>query len=109
LTTSQFCKEAQDVMSSTASNYDISRLVIGTGLAAASLMLAAVAAWKQLAVRNVDGLIFVVITALYGIMMFASSYVEEEQHFWYWLASGWFAYLRARRYVCSAPPLNFGF
>lgn len=26
----------------------------------------------------------------YAVMMFASSFVEEEQHFWYWVASGWF-------------------
>lgn len=25
--------------------------------------------------------------------MFASSYVEEEQHFWYWAATGWLALL----------------
>lgn len=33
------------------------------------------------------------ITALYGIMMFASSYVEEEQHFWYWVTSAWLSSL----------------
>jgi ethanolaminephosphotransferase len=29
-------------------------------------------------------------------MMFASSYVEEEQHFWYWITAGWVAYLHCR-------------
>ena len=30
---------------------------------------------------------------MYGTMMFASSYVEEEHHFWYWASSGWLALL----------------
>lgn len=35
----------------------------------------------------------VLISSTYGGMMFASSYVEEEQHFWYLLASSWGVYL----------------
>lgn len=32
-----------------------------------------------------------------GSMMFASSYVEEEQQFWYWMISGWLGYLWCKR------------
>jgi hypothetical protein len=32
-------------------------------------------------------------------MMFATSYVEEEQHFWYWATAAWMAYLYASKYV----------
>jgi hypothetical protein len=35
-------------------------------------------------------------------MMFASSFVEEEQHFWYWSASGWLAYLYFAECVLSS-------
>lgn len=34
---------------------------------------------------------FAMITLAYGIMMFASSYVEEEQHVWYWSSTAWLA------------------
>lgn len=34
-------------------------------------------------------------------MMFATSYVEEEQHFWYWVTAAWMAYLYTAKYVPS--------
>jgi len=40
---------------------------------------------------------FLIVTLLYGIMMFASSFVEEEHNFWYWAATGWLALLSLRR------------
>lgn len=36
------------------------------------------------------------ITTAYGVMMFASSYVEEEQHFWYYTTTAWLAYVSWR-------------
>jgi len=38
--------------------------------------------------NTVNGFLFL-ITTFYTIMMFASSYVEEEQQFWYWIMAGW--------------------
>ena len=35
----------------------------------------------------------IIVDSMYGTMMFASSYVEEEHHFWYWASSGWLALL----------------
>lgn len=36
-------------------------------------------------------------------MMFASSYVEEEQHFWYWTTSAWILCLYFTRFDSSSP------
>lgn len=94
--TSTWLRKAQDLMSSMASNYDMSRLYIGQGLAIAGLV-ASVAAAASLGAHKKGSLIpLFLITILYGIMMFASSYVEEEQHFWYWSSTLWLAFIGAR-------------
>ena len=79
-------------MSSMASNYDMSKLIQGTSAAALALLLAAASSAMSVG-GTVDAVPFALITLLYGIMMFASSYVEEEQHFWYWSTSAWLLYL----------------
>jgi ethanolaminephosphotransferase len=84
-------------MSSTASNYDVSRLISGIVLAFISLLLVVLAIWRRLLLARLDGVLFLLIVTLYGVMMFASSYVEEEQHFWYWIAGGWIAYQSVRK------------
>ncbi|KAI1844123.1 hypothetical protein JX265_013772 [Neoarthrinium moseri] len=90
---SVWLQEAQSVMSSMASTYDTTRLLEGGGVALISILLAL--ASSVMVVRGpVPSLCaFALISLLYGIMMFASSYVEEEQHFWYWAASAWLVYL----------------
>lgn len=80
-------------MSSTASNYDLHRLYLGVGVAAlATLMTFALSAPFLLSAKGV-GVWFSVLVLAYGAMMFGSSYVEEEQQFWYWIASAWFGWL----------------
>ncbi|KAK6850300.1 hypothetical protein PG995_014133 [Apiospora arundinis] len=93
---SMWLQRAQELMSSMASNYDMSKLVQGGAtavlaltLAIASLIMVGDARWNLLP--------FAAITILYGIMMFASSYVEEEHHFWYWSASAWLFYVTLSR------------
>jgi ethanolaminephosphotransferase len=78
-------------MSSTASNYDLTRLILGTSLALLSFFLVFL---TLLPLRPISSTaIFYALTLLlYGILMFASSYVEEEHNFWYWATSGWFFY-----------------
>lgn len=80
-------------MTSMASNYDVPRLKLGTGLSMISAVLATVSV-ALTSTASLGGLVpYTLITLLYGEMMFASSYVEEEQHFWYWATSIWFFYL----------------
>lgn len=86
---SQWLRRAQDLMSSMASNYDMPKLFIGQGVAAAAAIASAIALVRLGAHRNGQVLPFALLTLSYGAMMYASSYVEEEQHFWYWASSIW--------------------
>ena len=86
-------KDAQELMSNMASNYDVSKLVLGQSLAIIAV-ICGIAGMLQLGNYNRKNLLpLSVITVSYGAMMFASSYVEEEQHFWYWSSTLWLAYL----------------
>ncbi|KAM5433367.1 major facilitator superfamily transporter protein [Microsporum canis] len=88
-----FLRTAQAVMSSTASNYNLTRLYQGIALSGLAFFIALYAC----AQKGCHGAAAVgymcLILAGYGALMFASSYVEEEQHFWYWMVSGWIFYL----------------
>ena len=80
-------------MSSTASNYDLQRLEIGIGLIALAVMTSLATSSTALLEVKQTGFATSCIAVLYGLMMFASSYVEEEHHFWYWASSGWLIWL----------------
>ena len=92
---SQFLYKTQDGLSSTASSYDVPRMVAGVGFASASLILA-VFAFPTFWPPSLAGSALTVTTLLYGVMMFATSYVEEEQHFWYWMTPAWLTFLAIR-------------
>ncbi|KAI0166581.1 alkaline-phosphatase-like protein [Xylariaceae sp. FL1272] len=93
----QWLSKAQEMMSRMASNYDVDRLTLGGVIALIASSAATVAA-LQSAQSDVGGLgPFMFITTVYSVMMFASSYVEEEQHFWYWSTTAWLFYLALRR------------
>ena len=103
-TTSSWIRKAQDLMSSMASNFDMSRLAIGQALAAIAVITAVVTTSS-----SGFSLPLFIISVSYGTMMFASSYVEEEQHFWYWTCTLWFIFLAAksiRQYVPLIIPLS---
>ncbi|KZF21265.1 alkaline phosphatase-like protein [Xylona heveae TC161] len=97
----KFCHRAQNMLSGTASNYNLTALSIGIALAAVAAGLAAYACLPLLLNSVTFSIGFSAICLGYGIMMFASSYVEEEQHFWYWTSSAWMAYLFFQRLRCS--------
>lgn len=84
-------------MSRMASNYNLFWLFAGQGV----ILLAALFAVGAIPTRlvsesSVGTAALATITVAYGIMMFASSYVEEEQHFWYWATTAWFFVLAVK-------------
>ncbi|KAF2823709.1 alkaline phosphatase-like protein [Ophiobolus disseminans] len=85
----KFMREAQETMSGTASNYDVARLFIGTALA---FLVCGLSFFTLPKLRPISsaGIYFTITLSLYAVLMFASSYVEEEHNFWYWATSGWF-------------------
>lgn len=83
---------AQEKMSSTASNYDVPRLLTGTALASVSVLMT-LFALPSLRQVTPAGVAYLLTLVLYSVLMLASSYVEEEHNFWYWATSGWFFYL----------------
>ncbi|PSR94205.1 alkaline-phosphatase-like protein [Coniella lustricola] len=92
----EWLRDAQGLMSSMASNYDIPRLVIGHIAAILATLLSLVAAYQNVGVISTAAVPLTLITSAYGVMMFASSYVEEEHHFWYYTTTTWLAYLSWR-------------
>jgi len=86
-------RSAQELMSGMASNYDLSKLALGLGLAAAATVFSIMAMLSFVKHSHVMAWPISIMTVLYGVMMFASSFVEEEQHFWYWTLTMWIAYL----------------
>ena len=85
-------------MSSTASNYDVASLYVGIGMAAVAFLSTVGATFGYFSGAGSVGIWTAMVAVLHGVMMFASSFVEEEQHFWYWVASGWFAWLLLKKY-----------
>jgi ethanolaminephosphotransferase len=96
-----FLNLAQNTMSDTASSYDIPRMATGMAISVVALALA-VFSFPSFWPPNLAGIFLTLTNLLYGIMMFASSYVEEEQHFWYWLTPVWIALLMFRRLRMSS-------
>ncbi|KAG8353699.1 GPI ethanolamine phosphate transferase 2 [Fusarium venenatum] len=86
---SQWLRRAQDLMSSMASNYDMLKLYIGQAIAAIAAVTSAMVVVSLKTHHDGQVLPFGLLTLAYGAMMYASSYVEEEQHFWYWSSSIW--------------------
>lgn len=83
-------------MTGMASNYDMNMLIYGEIAAGLASVAAIGAVASSASITTASLLPFVLTTVLYGIMMFASSYVEEEQHFWYWTTSAWLFALAIR-------------
>ncbi len=89
-------------MSSAASNYDMPLIISGLAIAVFAALLAIVASFPIIRQAGPSAYIFLGIITAYAVMMFASSYVEEEHHFWYWTASAWIIYLAMNKYAFHA-------
>ncbi|KAL2809023.1 alkaline-phosphatase-like protein [Aspergillus granulosus] len=94
----QFLQASQEVMSSAASNYDLRYLFLGICMAGVAVLLSLPATHEALRRYQLPRLYLGASILSYGIMMFASSYVEEEQQFWYWVFTGWVFYLHVRSF-----------
>ena len=105
LTIVQFIRLAQSKMSSAAANYNMRSLGFGTGFAALSVIASLLSlrtsgvssASNQMPLNLSLWLLF--LTSSYGITMFASSYVEEEHHYWHWVVSIWLTWIYLTRFV----------
>ena len=100
---SQVLRKAQDIMKGAATNYELDKMYAGVALAALATICAAISCYPALANLSLASLTLLSTFLLHGILMFASSYVEEEQQFWYWTTSAWlFTQHHLRQYVPSA-------
>ncbi|KAL9587559.1 MAG: hypothetical protein Q9212_000136 [Teloschistes hypoglaucus] len=91
-----FLKDAQDVMSKTATDYSTSKLYLGIVLGTLAALPAWLIALPLLQRAKLVGSWFSLLTLTYGVLMFASSYVEEEQQYWYLMASTWLFWLAVK-------------
>nr|POE90349.1 gpi ethanolamine phosphate transferase 2 [Quercus suber] len=90
-----FLMLAQRHLKNTASLYGISRMVVGIVTSVTALAIS-LYSFDTLWPPSLASSTFTIVGTLYGIMMFASSYVEEEHHLWYWLVPAWIALNTAR-------------
>ena len=100
-----FLREAQSVLSGTASNYETPNLIIGGGLAVLSFVVAFITYYGSPQPPTISAaVVYALLIILYAITMFASSYVEEEHQFWYWFSGGYtlFLFFKASRF--EIPP-----
>ncbi|EED12545.1 transferase (Gpi7), putative [Talaromyces stipitatus ATCC 10500] len=93
----RFLHSAQSLMSGAASSYKLSMLYSGTLMAAFACLVSGVIAYCTLSTSQTSSTVFLFVTSmLHGSMMFASSFVEEEQQFWYWISTAWAVYIHLK-------------
>jgi ethanolamine phosphate transferase 2 subunit G len=91
-----FLKKSQRLMQNTASNYHVPSLYAGCLITSISATISLLVAHRQMRLHHSSALPLMVTLFAYGSVMFASSYVEEEQQFWYWITSAWITVLHIK-------------
>ena len=96
----KFLQRAQTVMSRAASNYDVEKLQGGISIVFLAILICLLLSRNGFLVEaELARSFFAILILTHGAMMFASSYVEEEQQFWYWISSGWLGVLGIKRWA----------
>lgn len=78
----QFLRQAQKVLTATATDYSVGTLITALGLGFLAAPLAMINA--GLSVSRVWLSVISMISVLHSLTMLGSSFVEEEHQFWYW-------------------------
>ena len=103
-----FLREAQSQLSGTASKYDVKSMLLGGGLLATAILAALLSGLAGSANNNTVLTVFCFTNGAYAATMFASSYVEEEHQFWYWLSSAFMVLLAIRQQRVEVPGQSSG-
>ncbi|WPH00836.1 Hypothetical protein R9X50_00366600 [Acrodontium crateriforme] len=98
-----FLELAQDALSNAASTYNIPQMASGIFTIAIALAFTLLS-FPAFRISTSAAFYFGLISVLYGIMMFATSYVEEEQQLWYWLTPCWVVLLTIKSLLVANDP-----
>ncbi|KAK5098809.1 major facilitator superfamily transporter protein [Lithohypha guttulata] len=94
---SSFLTEVQVQLSGTASKYNEKSMFLGIVLAVLCCFPPRISYDTHLNKSGFTSAFFFFMQATYSATMFASSYVEEEHQFWYWITSAWLVSLAVRQ------------
>ena len=83
----RFMRLAQSLLSTASTGYNMKYMLIGLVLSLLGVLLAIYNEYSTPIEDTVSEVQCIAITLLNGLLMFASSFVEEEHYFWFWAAT----------------------